>query len=82
MNVETIIVCGLLAGIASGLLGIFVATQKRRSPIEGWWLGFLLGPFGVLLVALFPAGEAPKPKPMRRLSRSDWQTTRLRNGRQ
>ena len=60
---ETIILGGLAVGIVSGLIGIWVATQKRRSPIEGWWAGMLLGPFGVLLVALFPAGPIRETKP-------------------
>ena len=74
MSLEVLVLGGLAVGIVSGLIGIWVANQKRRSPIEGWWAGFVLGPLGVLLVALFPAGEPPKKKPpARSLSRSGWQ---------
>ena len=37
-----------------GALGAFVALQKGRSPIEGLMMGFLFGPFGLLITALLP----------------------------
>ncbi len=37
-----------------GALGAWVAMAKNRSPIEGLMLGFLFGPFGVLIAALMP----------------------------
>jgi hypothetical protein len=51
----------ILGGAAiCGLIGTYVAVERNRSPIEGSVLGFLLGPIGVLVVALMPIG-APKP---------------------
>jgi hypothetical protein len=40
--------------LVMGALGAFVALQKGRSPIEGLMMGFLFGPFGVLITALLP----------------------------
>jgi hypothetical protein len=40
--------------LVMGALGAFVALQKGRSPIEGLLMGFLFGPFGVLITALLP----------------------------
>src|SRR5271157_2418428 len=35
-------------------LGAFVALQKGRSTTQGLFVGFLFGPFGVLITALLP----------------------------
>ncbi len=40
--------------IVMGAFGIFVAMAKNRSPMEGFMLGILFGPFGVLIAALMP----------------------------
>ena len=37
--------------------GAYVAGQKQRDPIEGAIFGFLLGPIGIVIVALLPAGD-------------------------
>ena len=46
----------VLAGsaIASAFLGAFVAAAKARSRAEGFFLGLILGPFGLLIEALLP----------------------------
>ena len=49
------------------LIGGYVATQKRRSIVEGILLG-LLGPLGVIIEALLPtisANTADHPRPSR-----------------
>lgn len=38
-----------------GLLGLWVSTQKHRNPFEGFILGFVFGPLGVLIAALVPS---------------------------
>lgn len=43
--------------LASGTFGAWVAQQKRRSGGEGFLLGCLFGPFGILIEALLPAGD-------------------------
>ncbi len=40
--------------LVMGGLGAFVAMKKGRSPTEGLIMGFLFGPFGVLITALLP----------------------------
>ena len=52
----------LVVGVVFGFLGVFVATQKRRSDAEGFFLGFLFGPLGVLIEALLPA-DSPSGVP-------------------
>jgi hypothetical protein len=37
-----------------GMLGLWVAERKLREPIEGFFLGLLLGPLGVLIEAALP----------------------------
>ncbi len=36
------------------LLGVYVASEKNRAAVEGFALGCLLGPFGVIVEALLP----------------------------
>lgn len=52
--------------LAHGALGSWVASQKRRSALEGAILGLLFGPLGVLVEALLPQGEHQvlKKRPM------------------
>ena len=45
------IVVGLSLG---GALGMKIADYKRRSPAEGFFLGFMLGPIGVIIEAALP----------------------------
>ncbi len=33
-----------------------VAEEKGRSPDEGYWLGMMLGAFGLLVEVMLPAG--------------------------
>jgi hypothetical protein len=37
-----------------GLLGLWIAARKQRSSAEGFFLGFLLGPVGVIIEAALP----------------------------
>ena len=37
-----------------GCLGYYVAKQCGRNVVEGFVFGFILGPLGVILVALMP----------------------------
>ncbi len=37
-----------------GAIGTWVANQCGRGNREGFWLGFILGPFGLILVAMLP----------------------------
>ncbi len=40
-----------------GMLGLWTASQKRRSTTEGFVLGAFFGPLGVVLEGLLPSGE-------------------------
>jgi hypothetical protein len=42
--------------------GAYVAGQKYRSPAEGFWLALLFGPFGLIVEACLPTGDAPLPR--------------------
>ena len=37
-----------------GLLGLWIAARKLRSSAEGFFLGFVLGPVGVMIEAALP----------------------------
>jgi hypothetical protein len=54
-----------------GMLGIYVATVKGRPPGEGILLGMLLGPLGVLIVALLPTQPLPQA-PVRKREKDTW----------
>lgn len=43
-----------IGGLTCALVGSWVAEQCGRRQTEGMVLGFLLGPFGVLVEALLP----------------------------
>jgi hypothetical protein len=43
--------------VAFSLLGAWVASQKRRDPFEGFILGFVFGPLGVLIEAMLPSAH-------------------------
>jgi hypothetical protein len=45
----------LLFWAAFGALGYYIASQKGRPEAEGLLLGFLFGPFGVLILSLLPS---------------------------
>lgn len=58
---------GLAAWVGSAVLGAWVAAQKSRATSEGFALGCLFGPFGVLIEALLPAAVVrPAPPKIRR----------------
>lgn len=48
---------GLLSLFLSGLVGIFVANNKGVSLATGFFLGFLLGPAGIIVVGLLNANN-------------------------
>jgi hypothetical protein len=54
----TILAAGLIVAVVFGGLGAWVATQKDRGQGEGFILGLLFGPLGVLIEALLPAGAS------------------------
>jgi hypothetical protein len=66
--VELFIVLGVLA-VVFAILGRWVATQKGRQEGEGFALGCLFGPLGVLIVALLPTLRAARESPGARASR-------------
>jgi hypothetical protein len=64
----------LVIWLVCGGIGSYVAGEKRRSGAEGFWLGFLLGPLGILIEAMLPT-ITPKPVAKKRAIRrsSGWQ---------
>ena len=44
-------------GFITGAIGRYIAKEKNRSTVEGFWFGFLLSLFGVLIVALLPTKD-------------------------
>ena len=52
------ILVSIFFGFISGAIGRYIAKEKNRSPSEGFWFGFLLSLFGVLIVALMPTKES------------------------
>lgn len=51
--------------ILCALIGSWVAEQCGRRKVEGMILGFLLGPFGVILEALLPRIPLASQPPVR-----------------
>ena len=51
------ILVSIFFGFITGAIGSYIAEEKNRSPSEGFWFGFLLSLFGVLIVALMPTKE-------------------------
>ena len=51
------ILVSIFFGFITGAIGRYIAKEKNRSPSEGFWFGFLLSLFGVLIVALMPTME-------------------------
>lgn len=66
--------------IGSAAIGAYVAAQKRRSPVEGFLFGVLLGPFGVLAAVLMPEGSragrvrSAEPEEPDRIDATAWDT--------
>jgi|TARA_B110000858_G_scaffold183414_1_gene223695 uncharacterized membrane protein SpoIIM required for sporulation len=52
------ILVSIFLGFITGAIGRYIAKEKNRSPSEGFWFGFLLSLFGVLIVALLPTKDA------------------------
>lgn len=71
-----VIVLVLLVLTACGLLGAWIAGEKRRRPEEGLVIGFLFGPLGCLIVALLPVGDHQPPEPPK-TSPEDWRRREL-----
>ncbi len=54
------------------VLGSWIAVQNGRRKVEGGVLGFLLGPFGVLVEAILPSRRVPeRPRGPHSLSDAD-----------
>ena len=51
------ILVSIFFGFITGAIGRYIAKEKNRSPSEGFWFGFLLSLFGVLIVALLPTKD-------------------------
>jgi hypothetical protein len=58
-----IVITALVVEIVMGSFGAWVAIQKRREPSEGFVLGLLFGPLGVLVEAMLPVGERQTVQP-------------------
>ncbi|MGO9471412.1 MAG: hypothetical protein ACLQIB_06975 [Isosphaeraceae bacterium] len=48
--------------VLSAMVGCYVAYEKGRSQMEGFILGLLFGPLGLLIVACLPTGDNPGTK--------------------
>ena len=44
-----------------GFFGSWIAKQKKRSPVEGFILGFAFGPLGIIVEAVLPNGTYETP---------------------
>jgi hypothetical protein len=55
-----------LAAVAFGGLGAWIGVQKQRGGSEGFVLGLLFGPLGVLVELFLPQGEEVADGPTRR----------------
>lgn len=44
-----------------GGLGCYIAFQCGRHPVEGWFLGGVLGPIGLFLLVLLPRQRCEPP---------------------
>ena len=53
------ILVSIFFGFITGAIGRYIAKEKNRSSSEGFWFGFLLSLFGVLIIALMPTKESP-----------------------
>ena len=51
------ILVSIFFGFITGAIGRYIAKEKNRSPSEGFWFGFLLSLFGVMIIALMPTKE-------------------------
>ena len=50
-------VVGIIYGVIFGFVCRNISENKGRSPDEGFWIGFILGIIGLVIVALLPANE-------------------------
>ncbi len=50
-------VCYLTMAVGFGGLASYVAYERRRSELEGFFLGFVFGPLGVIVIGLLPVNE-------------------------
>jgi hypothetical protein len=74
-----------------GGLGAYCSTQKGRSGIEGFCMGILLGPFGVIAAACLPeqlgiaaqqsATDNSEEAPSLRASDEEWEAWRIAQAR-
>jgi hypothetical protein len=55
MNSSLIASCAFLGAVYLGVIGLYIADAKGRSPVEGIALALLAGPIGWLIVAALPA---------------------------
>jgi hypothetical protein len=53
------IIAVVVGAIGFGFFGLWVSIQKCRSPVEGFVIGLLFGPLGVVVEAILPQGAVP-----------------------
>ncbi len=62
MDPVIVVFAFLIAWFAFGCFASWVASQKERSLLEGFILGALFGPLGVLVEALLPSQRIERPR--------------------
>jgi uncharacterized membrane protein YeaQ/YmgE (transglycosylase-associated protein family) len=67
----------LIAGVITGLIGLWIAKEKGRNGGEGFLLGFLLSVIGLIVEGLLP--EIAKLNPVRYISKADSRILALGN---
>ena len=63
MDIMVLLVTIGIGAVICGGIGAYVAAQKRRAAAEGFLLGLILGPLGVVVAALLPTGDRPATRP-------------------
>ncbi|MDJ0419708.1 hypothetical protein [Rhodococcus opacus] len=61
----TLMFLTLIFGAVCGLIGAILADKKNLQTWAGLLLGFLLGPIGVLIIAVTRSNPDPAPKGMK-----------------
>lgn len=56
--------CVAMSALVFGPITSQIAEKKRRAPIEGLYLGLILGPIGAITESLLPDGQTqPRSRP-------------------
>jgi len=59
-----ILISIVVVALAFAALGAWIASQKNRDGGEGFILGLLFGPIGVIVEAVLPTLSQPAPQPL------------------